>query len=739
MKAIGKLRRTRRSGISNLIGAIFFILIVALSLAILTVMFTVSTGYIGGIHTTNLQAVQAVNSNVTVSDVAFGGQLATTRGSFAVEASPPSTPLPLLPITNMNFSSGIQGWSVSKSYPALVDSATVSNGLQSNGSAYIEQTKLPLINPVTFVLTVTNNAPLGSGDFIDKISVLVDTYFTSVAGGSCILGCAGWSPQPIVADAGGYFNNLTLTAPPAAGVPPTFTATWEWSADVPQAAASYYHTVVVYWSHNGALAYFDYGIATVATTVTSPLPLPNPPAPMMVLNPRTAGISPGGLIAGYDSNAIMTTSSSGPGSIYVNFEPNFNGQALPSGQQLSAGAAFTTAFYLTQAEICQLSVTSPPNCSQTATAPQTMAASISSSLDEVASVPNALIYYHIVLVNPSGTAYTFNQGGTDPTTLNHFGPSGWQEQSVQATPQPNFWVPGAYKFELVVNMTMTSGQPSELSMHFSDIGLALNLVTPVFGGSAYGSGTLTMTFPGLTALGLHEAGYNQVEVLNLGVNMSLSSDPAQTLIDTAGYVYAAETPVGVLNEPTVTTWYEVGTVTFNGSATANVVIPAPKAASLVDSTGQLTIEVVAISVGGGTPCPALPGPQSCTLSVSAYAVAQTENTAQATGQAVFTITEGEGASPIHLVSLYISGPNGTLPANPAIGSTNGVARFTIDNWVNTGSTVVICDVFGPAATPSASCPAASPPANFEWIPGQVYQVSVVSVQGTIYSASFTAP
>jgi len=168
-------RRPRRSGISNLIGAIFFILIVALALSIMTVMFAGSSTYIGGIHSTNQQGLQAVNSKLTVSGVAFGGELAKGAADIPVNNS---LSLPLLPISNMNFSSGIQGWYVSESYPALVDSAIVNNSLDSNCS------KVPVVyNGTTTSATST---------------VLTDTG-------------ASWKPNQWVAD------TLTYTSGPAIG------------------------------------------------------------------------------------------------------------------------------------------------------------------------------------------------------------------------------------------------------------------------------------------------------------------------------------------------------------------------------------------------------------------------------------------------------------------------------------------------------------------------------------------
>ena len=178
----------------------------------------------------------------------------------------------------------------------------------------------------------------------------------------------------------------------------------------------------------------------MSTTIVSPLPFPNPPAPGVVLAPPAAAIIPGGgLTAGINSNAITCTSSSGPGCVYVNFEPNYGGQRLPAGHQLSAGAAFTTTFSLTLSQICQLRVTSPLGCSQICPSNCNMDASVSSSLDEAASVPNSLVYYHLLLVSPSGAVYTINPDGTGPTTEDHFAPSGWQEQSAIVAPPSTFW------------------------------------------------------------------------------------------------------------------------------------------------------------------------------------------------------------------------------------------------------------------------------------------------------------
>ena len=206
MSSRERFRARRRSGISNLIGAIFFVLIVALVITALTAVFVGSSSYIAGIHTDNEQSLDAVNSQLLVKNTSFGGELATpvSQNPAIVGVSDSNPQEPLLPVSNMNFSTGMQGWYVSESYPDLVDGATVSNALQSNGSEYIEQgavgsypglSTIQSDNPETFVLNVTNKALPGSHDTITKITLLVDTYFDSVSSVTCPA-CTGWTIAP---------------------------------------------------------------------------------------------------------------------------------------------------------------------------------------------------------------------------------------------------------------------------------------------------------------------------------------------------------------------------------------------------------------------------------------------------------------------------------------------------------------------------------------------------------------
>ena len=159
-------------------------------------------------------------------------------------------------------------------------------------------------------------------------------------------------------------------------------------------------------------------------------------------------------------------------------------------------------------------------------------------------------------------------------------------------------------------------------------------------------------------------------------------------------------------------------MTFNGSATVQANIPLPNVAFYVANSGELNVKVVTLSMGSGSTCLA----STCTLYVSASGIAQTTNT----GQVVFTVSQTQGISPVHLVSVYMTGMNGYV--NPATGTpvnSNGLATFSISDWVSTGNSVDLSEnVAGQ---------------SFAWMPGQVYIVTVTTSTGVTYSGSFVAP
>ena len=199
MSANRVFRSPRRPGISNLIGAIFFVLIVALSIADADPdVHGVERLHRGDTHDQRAAAaggeLQRDRQRRRIRRTARQ-RVAMTGGSPGIPLNP-SAPIPLLPISNMNFSGGMQGWYVSESYPTLVDGATVSNALVSNGSSYIELTKVPDNQPRVLRAQRDQQRHAREWGLYRQDSAPVDTYFTTVSGGTCTSGCVvGTYPQ----------------------------------------------------------------------------------------------------------------------------------------------------------------------------------------------------------------------------------------------------------------------------------------------------------------------------------------------------------------------------------------------------------------------------------------------------------------------------------------------------------------------------------------------------------------
>ena len=767
------LRRLhRRAGISNLIGAIFFILIVALLISTLTLVFNTTSSYIGGIHSSNQLAQQEANSYVTIKNVTYG---AVTNDTYVQKPVPvyvgltASEPF-LYPVSNMNFTGGMSGWYLSESYPFLYDAGQVSN---------IATTSAVLPASESFDLTVQNNNLAGSNDWIGRITLLADTNLTSPASAGTPV---GWVAKPVVG------NNVTWT--PAATPYGTFgiapgpsnALTFGWSANVPASLGTFYETIVISWYLKapplGSNGFVDSAIATIQTpTTTSGSQYILVATPFMAnIIPTTSGLVPGGLNSGYDGTGLTAASRSGPGSVYVTFEPRYNAQAVPTGEQIEGVSTLSTSFSLSSKEASLIPMS---DC---------CTLSWDSVLDGLSSTNNALIYYQFFLTGPAGSVEinsngctgTFSPyvGWTNPTLANYFGPSGWALGTSCFSPPPGFWLPGSYTLTLAITEFMPSGLPSASSMHFDNMGLALglqnsayaeqdlsmSLATNVQSGSySIGTTQTVLTDGGATWLPgewrgdylLYDSGPNTGQSLLITGNTlnTISTAPASFLNapsvnggdgftiqsplnatavqgiqlglnmtgvspsypDTVAYVYVADNSLTERGGPGPVIWLRVADVTFNQSATAQAFIPLPQAEYYIDSSGKLDLQVVVVAPGGASPqCDNAPTGTTCfPLLLSAYAVVQVESQP---GAVAFTITNTQGSAPIHLASLYISGPN-------QIGS------FTISNWLNAGSTIVLC-----RGGSDYYCPG-----TFDWVPGQTYLVTVTTAQGVSYSRSYTAP
>jgi hypothetical protein len=478
-------------------------------------------------------------------------------------------------------------------------------------------------------------------------------------------------------------NNITWTTPSINALTPGSPEIFDWTGNITSSVGTFFHTVIISWVHPIALntPYVDTGIGTVNTTISATFPHPAPSSSTANLVASPTNTLPGGVLGGYDSNALTTTSQSGPGSLFVNFQPTFNSLPLPQGQQLNATVTFKTSFYL---DAMTASKIASSGC---------CTFSFEGSMDGLQSVQNPVIYYHAYLVNNlTKSSLSIPIGGrnptainyTDPTLVNYFRPTGWVYEHVAFYPKSSFWsiATAGYYLILKVSMALPGASPAEpsypaqVSMHFDDMGLALRLDSSTFYGST--------GFEFRTNVNLH-----RVQGIELGFNIS-STGPAPG--PTTVYAYVAD---NAQNESTQALWVQIGSLNLTDSGFIHAVARLPNAAYYLDSTrpqlGNLNVRLVAISAYG-----------DFNLHVSAYAVVQAGNQSD-----VVVSVLNSNEAPQHLVALYISGPN-------------VAASFPLDIWVGPGQQAVI-------------------PESFQWVQYQEYLVTVSTSAGLSFSRSFTAP
>src|SRR5208283_5763647 len=95
-------KRCSRSGISTLIGAIFFVLVVFLVFTSTVLIFENFTGYASTFKQVNQGDVQNKNTVLSIQDLAFGG-VTTSPADETLKAVGNAANRPLLPVQNMNF------------------------------------------------------------------------------------------------------------------------------------------------------------------------------------------------------------------------------------------------------------------------------------------------------------------------------------------------------------------------------------------------------------------------------------------------------------------------------------------------------------------------------------------------------------------------------------------------------------------------------------------------------------
>jgi hypothetical protein len=719
--------RTRRSGIANLVGAVFFILVVVLMVGALAGMFLTFNSFVEGQHTSQQTTESQQQATLNVQNVTYGGLTSYNGFSYkangAVTLNTNTLQHPLLPITNMNFTDSMAGWTTSHTYKLVTDAATVQQTPRfiTYNETYPSSTSTPCTtasgsNVCTFQLQVTNNNALGSQYQIAQVSLLADQNWGVP------------TPQPVTANWGA--TDIATSAPSVVGNNITWVSSlpldilaggnqvFTWKASVPNTDGTFYDTVIVSWVKLNAIPFTDQAIATVNSTITQ-IEVSNSGVlgtSTAVINPAAAGTASSGLTSGYEANPLRTTLPSGPGSLFVSFQPSANSVPLTDGQQLTAVTNFTTTFTL-----------------DTTTAQGIVTAgcctlSWLSSLNDISSVRNSLVVYQAYLISPpvaghpKGISDILPIGGTscgaspssydylNPTALNDLGPTGWLNGQVCFNPSTvsaawlnaSKWYEGTYTLTIVVTTTMpgafpqTAGYPPSLSVNLDNIGLAFKqAVTTYYGQSTFAIPT-----------GLN---YNQVQGVEVGINATGSNEVCAAGTckneNTTIYAYVTDNSRFVYNP---TFWVQIGSASFVNSATIDSVSGLPDAAYYINSTahtqggkpetGDLVVRVNATSSIATAPY---------SVNLQIFAVIQTFNQTR-----LVVELQNQSPTPIRLDSMVIDGGGAALSVP--------FSQVSPLFYFSPGEKIVL-------------------PERFVWIPGQIYTVTVTTSTGLTFSRSFMAP
>ncbi len=728
-------RRRRRSGVSSVIGAIFFVLVVFLVFSATILVFESFGNYSLLFKGVDQQDAQNRVTDVAVSNLAFGALVIPTPPTaiqtLAAVANTASPTRSLLPISNMNFSSGMSGWVFSRDYKIVRDDGNVSNTYEH-----------VLPGETVFTLSVANTDASGTcaagTSCIYKVTIQVDSRFAiPICPGSplCPTPPPGWS----VTTAG---NTFIWSTPQAngisAGTPPVF---FQWAALVAGVPGPYFSTVSLTWLtiFNG-VPITDPGFVTVETDVVTSGPgevsvPPFCPAPAtwnICAEPQS--VVPGGAVGGYDPISNQVGSESGPGSVYLDFQPTYNGAALVTGQELTAEMNFTSAFTI-----------DPGQASALTTVGAVDALNFGFSLDQVRAPPNPLILInqYLVQIDPitGGTLDVIQIPNTIPvvpTGVNNFNASGWITCGPNSTNCPSnlvhtepYFNPSAldltqnghpwnwmastlYELEITTTVSMpgvnppNADYPTSLLMHFDDIGLSLQDTNLAFF-SDNAAAPMTIAFvPPVTP--------SQVQSLQLTTNLALSSTPAENV---TAYVFVQDISRGIGSK----VWVEVGQLELSSSATISVNIPAASASNFLDPTGTtcgvtgICVRVYAISDG-------TINYQS--LSVSTTVVVQTYQQ-----NIVSLVVLNNSTFPVGFTNAYISGPDGV------------------------SSYLLVPNTIGPyycSSSPPLPTPAVAPSPcyvnqgqqlilqlPFGWRTDQTYTATIVTNKGLSFTATMVSP
>lgn len=606
----------RRSGISTLIGTVFFVLVVALVVATFAGLFTTFGTFIQNNHASNHQTVVEKESDITLSNVAFGGLLNTTSRTNVgwTNDTSPNSVVPLLPVTNMNFTEGLQGWYSSATLSTPVDAATITDANTTNST---------LPGTVKFALTVTNGDP--SGTAFSKVTLLVAQALTMVsvpASPSC---SSTWVTSAIVG------NNITwFVNPHDDGQGPGTSCTFPWSAYVNATAAeTYYSSVLVTWYHTTSSPQHPTGqligggAATVSTEVaqleSGKLRING--TSNTQISPVSQSLSPSGFTYGYDPSPVDASPISGAGSVFAEFQPLLSSQTITSAQQVSASNNISTSFQLTSAMAAE--VASNSCCRFT----------METDLNRAVAAPNPVVYFEAFLTNlKTGTTVILDPDGTNPALTNDFGLTGWTLVDFPFNPASSFWTEANYTLRVQTNMTVlgaaneTAGYFPNVELHFDDVGLSLLPQPP---------SPTEATFYAAYEPSPWHLPTKEVQTVSIGANAS------EIPVGSVGYLQAQDDTSGTPR------WKTLETVFFENSTSAQfyATVPPQQSSFYVNKQGDLAMRVVVVSYGES--------PSNNTEAIfQGYSLVTTEDVPQV----IVTLADAS-PQPVNLTAIFVSGPD----------------------------------------------------------------------------------
>ena len=564
------------------------------------------------------------------------------------------------------------------------------------------------------------------------------------------------------------------------GAGPTLFA---WSAVAPPVLGPYLHDITLTWQNfpGGACSpQKDLGTATLTTTVVT-TNVGGTDTEKIASEPP--GTIPGGSFGGYDSVSSNIGSESGPGSVFLSFQPTFNGQPITTTtqggnlvpEQLTSELNLTTYFNLPAP--VDLASASYGAC---AVAPAGCPVfSFGYSLDHAVSGEPPLIFIsaYLTYLPTDGVKQIINDTALD------LGNNGWIMNNVPfsvlaSLPNPIETIPGtlpAGEYQLSVSVTATMfgdnppspNYPPSLLMHFDDIGLAF----PEAGASSWcvdtaasSSSPCAPTFYSSDLTGGASLPCNYSPGFSCGLNATLPEIPMGSSV-APGEIQIPHLHGGCgrhfsrrcrhrLCFPRGCSGFSLGSG-LGGAGPGHVHISADIQASIPASTASKFLDEF-----GGL-CTAPTGPDapgsSCiriyatsasgfnfgSLSVSITLTAQTFQQQEAAVEVTNNST-----TPVHVVSVFVSGVN-QFGQSGDNGNTTSLAPLLGPGgsgiWLASGQTTTIQIGLGlqSGVVSSAECGAASTTPNslkcFSWTTGQSYLVTVTTDSGLIFTATFVSP